>query len=212
MSQHELTPTDRPDAARGHPCVVAVVSGPQGRDCVAALLAHTPAQAPIVLLGAAAEELAGLLDGERAVWLGGPGQATGDVERALAGLAPADVALVTEPCLVGAEWLVRLGAAARADSSTATASALTDRGGPLGLAATEDPAPPNRGPAGKSPRLRPRLARAVGPCVYVRRDALELVGGLDAGLGLADAVEVDLAQRCVLAGLGHVAADDVVVG
>ncbi len=212
MSLHELTPTDRPDAARGDPCVVAVVPGPHGRGCVAALLARTPVQTPIVLLGAAAEELAGLLDGERAVWLGGPGHATGDVERALTGLAPADVALLTEPCLVGAEWLVRLGAAARADTSTATASALTDRGGPLGLAAAEDPPPPHGRPAGKSLRLRPRLARAVGPCVYLRRDALELVGGLDAGLGLADAVEVDLAQRCVLAGLGHVAADDVVVG
>ncbi len=212
MSLHELTPTDRPDTARGHPCVVAVVAGPQGPACVASLLAHSPPQAPIVLLGGAVAELAPLGGDERDLWTGGPGHASADVERAVAALAPADVALLTEPCLVAPGWLGRLGAAARADSSTATASALTDRGGPLGLAVAEDPPAPSSRPAGNSLGLRPRLARAVAPCVYLRRDALELVGPLDAGLGLADAVEVDLAQRCVLAGLGHVAADEVVVG
>ncbi len=216
MSLHELTPTDRPSTARGQPCVVAVVPGPDGPACLAALLAHTAAEVAIVMLGSAVTELAPLAGDERAVWTGGPGHATGDVERTVAGLAPADVALLAEPCLVGADWLGRLGAAARADSSTATASALTDRGGPLGLGAGDDPPAPveelSRRVAAQSLRLRPRLARTVGPCVYLRRDALELVGALDAGLGLADAVEIDLAQRCVLAGLGHVAADDVVVG
>src|ERR1019366_6192394 len=61
-------------------------------------------------------------------------------------------------------------------------------------------------------RLRPRLSRAVGPCVYVRRDALELVGSLDEQLDLRWALEVDFTQRCLLSGLAHVAADDVVVG
>jgi glycosyltransferase involved in cell wall biosynthesis len=51
----------------------------------------------------------------------------------------------------------------------------------------------------------------VGPCIYVRREALELVGALDETLPLTPAVELDLAQRCVLSGLSHVAADDVVV-
>jgi glycosyltransferase involved in cell wall biosynthesis len=48
--------------------------------------------------------------------------------------------------------------------------------------------------------------------VYVRREALELVGYLDAELQLSRALEVDFAQRCLLAGLAHVAADDVLVG
>jgi glycosyltransferase involved in cell wall biosynthesis len=47
--------------------------------------------------------------------------------------------------------------------------------------------------------------------VYIRRDALELVGQLDERLDLRAAVEGDFAQRCVLSGLTHVAADDVVV-
>ncbi|HWF33204.1 MAG TPA: glycosyltransferase [Solirubrobacteraceae bacterium] len=51
----------------------------------------------------------------------------------------------------------------------------------------------------------------MAPCVYLRRDALQLAGPLDEALDLRSAVEVDFAQRCVLDGLRHVAADDVVV-
>ncbi len=46
----------------------------------------------------------------------------------------------------------------------------------------------------------------------MRRDALELLGALDESLELRPALEIDFAQRCVLSGLAHVAADDVVVG
>ncbi len=60
--------------------------------------------------------------------------------------------------------------------------------------------------------LRPRLGLVVGPCVYLRGDALELVGPLDTELELRWALEIDFAQRCLLTGLAHVAADDVVVG
>ena len=63
----------------------------------------------------------------------------------------------------------------------------------------------------RSTRLRPRLRRAVGPCVYVRREAFELVGLLDPELDLRWALELDFAQRCLLSGLAHVAADDVLV-
>ena len=60
--------------------------------------------------------------------------------------------------------------------------------------------------------MRPRLSLIVGPCVYLRREALELVGPLDSELELTWALEVDFAQRCLLVGLAHVAADDVLVG
>ena len=36
--------------------------------------------------------------------------------------------------------------------------------------------------AASSLRLRPRLSLIVGPCVYLRREALELVGSLDSDL------------------------------
>jgi glycosyltransferase involved in cell wall biosynthesis len=134
--------------------------------------------------------------------------------RALEELAPADVLIVSEACVVTAGWLERMREAAQGDSNTATASALTDTGGALAL----DLAPPaadlaelSERVAAHSLRARPRLQGAVGPCVYVRREALELVGGLDSALELRSALEMDFAERCLLSGLAHVAADDVVV-
>jgi alpha-1,3-rhamnosyl/mannosyltransferase len=143
---------------------------------------------------------------------------TAALNRAIAQLAPADVVVLDEHCRVGAGWVERLQAAAYDDTNTASASALADAGTPLALyaEATVKPEEFELAAAAKrlaegSPMLRPRLSRAVGPCVYLRRDALELVGALDEQLELRLAIEVDLAQRCVLSGLTHVAADDVLV-
>jgi glycosyltransferase involved in cell wall biosynthesis len=146
---------------------------------------------------------------------------TASVNDAFARLAPADVVILTEPCRVTAGWLERLQEAALGDTNTATASALADVGTELALR-VEEPGERvhNRddylaqladGLATNTLRLRPRLSRAVGPCVYVRRDAIELVGALDEELDLRAALEIDFAQRCLLSGLAHVAADDVVV-
>jgi glycosyltransferase involved in cell wall biosynthesis len=176
-------------------------------------------------------------DGRRSIWLG-PGapdfssdaaagvgseaQAdqtdplTAAVNRALALLWPSDVAMLSEPCRVTAGWLARLRDAAHADTNIATASALADVGTALALSDRDRPT----GDLSKFAQtvaehtlaLRPRLSLLVGPCVYVRRGALELVGSLDAQLELRWALEVDFAQRCLLAGLAHVAADDVLIG
>jgi glycosyltransferase involved in cell wall biosynthesis len=147
---------------------------------------------------------------------------TASVNDALARLAPADVVVLTEPCRVTAGWLERLRKSALGDTNTATASALADAETELALC-TQDPEGEEAhrdeddlgrladGLAARTLRLRPRLSRAVGPCVYVRRDAIELVGPLDEELDLRAALEIDFAQRCLLSGLAHVAADDVVV-
>ena len=137
------------------------------------------------------------------------------VNGALEQLAPADVLLLSEPCQVSAGWLERLRDAARADTNTATASALADAH--TALALSQDDHDEDFDELAVSLRehtlrLLPRISRAVGPCVYVRREALELVGPLDEQLELRLALEVDFAQRCLLSGLAHVAADDVVVG
>jgi glycosyltransferase involved in cell wall biosynthesis len=158
------------------------------------------------------------------------------VNRVLEQLAPADVVVLSEPCRVSAGWLGRLRQAARSDTNVATASALVDVGGELALMRDDRTAsaageaaretgerPATRGAAeefatladelaARTLVLRPRLTRAVAPCVYVRREAIELVGVLDEELDLPAALEIDFAQRCLLCGLGHVAADDVVVG
>jgi glycosyltransferase involved in cell wall biosynthesis len=144
------------------------------------------------------------------------------VNEALARLAPADVVVLSEPCRVTAGWLERLSEAALEDTNTATASALADSETELALYDARAEGPGERGGeddlaqladglAARTLRLRPRLSRAVGPCVYVRRDAIELVGPLDEELDLRAALEVDFAQRCLLSGLAHVAADDVLV-
>jgi glycosyltransferase involved in cell wall biosynthesis len=149
---------------------------------------------------------------------------TAAVASGLERLAPADVVLLSEPCLLTAQAPAALREAAYADTNTASASALSDTDTTLALAADAgvEPALLADSVAVESLRLRPRLVRIVGPCVYLRRDALELIDGgeanddrggiLDGELELDAAVEIDLAQRCLLAGLSHVAADDAVIG
>ena len=63
----------------------------------------------------------------------------------------------------------------------------------------------------KALRLRPDIPTCVGHCVFIRRDALELVGLLDTDFSPGYEEEVDFSQRCVLHGLRHVVADDVFV-
>jgi glycosyltransferase involved in cell wall biosynthesis len=193
MSTNELSKT-RPVDPRGVCVVLAGAEDDEAvRQCLDSLRAHTPAGVPVERVATSVS-------------------AVNDV---LERLAPADVAILTEPCLVSDSWLERLGAAAREDTNTASASALSTAGTPLALATDERSREGidelANALARRSPRLRPRLSRAVGPCTYVRRDALELVGRLDEGLDLRAAIELDLAQRCLLSGMTHVAADDVVV-
>jgi glycosyltransferase involved in cell wall biosynthesis len=177
---------------------VIVASGdgrPEWRECLRTLHAGTGEGEVLEVLEVAAE--------------------AGAFNRAIERLAPADVVAVVEPCLLPAGWTGRLGGAARSDTNVATASALAEAGTPLAIAhgagREEDFAALAAGVAVRSRRLRPRISRAVPPCIYIRRDALELAGPFDEELSLGCALELDFAQRCVLSGLAHVAADDVVV-
>ncbi|HEY1449995.1 MAG TPA: glycosyltransferase, partial [Solirubrobacteraceae bacterium] len=112
-------------------------------------------------------------------------------------------------------WFERLRSAAYADSNTASASALSDAGGALAVWGADRPSGDlselARRVADHSLLLRPRLNVLVGPCSYVRRDALELAGPLEDRLELRGALEIDFAERCLLTGLAHVAADDVLI-
>jgi glycosyltransferase involved in cell wall biosynthesis len=129
--------------------------------------------------------------------------------------APADVVVLDEACCVSEGWLERLRSAALGDTNAATASALANAGTELALCEKASPegelAALAEHLAQRTLSLRPRMSRAVGPCVYVRREAIELVGPLDEDLDLPAALQLDFAQRCLLSGLAHVAADDVVV-
>ena len=191
---NELLETTQPQA-RGSVCVVIAVSDEQSLldQCLDSLRAHTPAAIQLISVAATAAA----------------------VNRAQEQLAPADVVVIEESCRVTPGWLERLRDAARRDSNTATASALADVGTALALSDEDSPQQDAEKLADSLAEhtltLRPRLRRAIGPCVYVRREALELVGALDEELDLRWALELDFAQRCLLSGLAHVAADDVVV-
>src|SRR5581483_4739557 len=113
--------------------------------------------------------------------------------------APADVVVLRPGCRVAPGWLEALRAAAYADGNAATATALTqhDLGG-----APPDPFEPAAAAVhGAALRLRPRLETPGDACVYVRRSALELIGGSGEGFR----------TRCAELGLAHVLADDVLV-
>ncbi len=116
-----------------------------------------------------------------------------------------DLVLVEPGCVVAAGWLDGLEAAARSSGVVATASALTERdvSVPGGLGYDEAAALARTGAL----RLHPRLPAARGPCVYVRRSALELIGEPDP----RRLTRAELSRRCTETGLVHVLADDVLV-
>jgi len=103
------------------------------------------------------------------------------VNGAIEQLAPADILLLSEPCLLSAGWLERLKDAAGADTNTATASALADTGTELALFDERDLGENFSELADRvsehTLRLRPRLSRAVGPCVFLRRGRAARAGG-----------------------------------
>jgi glycosyltransferase involved in cell wall biosynthesis len=174
-------------------CVVAAIDGAPHQDlCLRSLAAHTPRDVRVVSVARSAKA----------------------VNRAIGERPPMDVVVLLDACRVGAGWLERLHVAATAETNTATASALGDAGTPLAVCDADggaDIAQLAESVAKHSLKLRPRLLRAVGPCIYVRREAIRLIGPLDERLELRPALEVDFAQRCILSGLAHVAADDVAV-
>src|SRR5262249_36967819 len=112
-----------------------------------------------------------------------------NVNASLAAASPGDAVVVNSDCMVGPDWLAGLRTAAYSDTNVATATALTNQGTILTVAGWNAgrPGPPApeevdtyaRELRRTSSRLRPRIPTAIGHCFYVRRDALDLVGGFD---------------------------------
>src|SRR5205085_6346730 len=118
-----------------------------------------------------------------------------DVDAALREAAREDIVLLDPGCVLPDGWLDDLRAAAHSDSRIATAAPLTiDRG------LTQPFEEAARRVREASARLRPRVDPTGGPCTYIRRDALELVGTFgDLRSFLA---------HCLRFGLCHVRAGD----
>jgi GT2 family glycosyltransferase/glycosyltransferase involved in cell wall biosynthesis len=230
-----VAPGESVGVARGTPVVCIPVFGQHALfvRCLESVLARTPADVPILVADDASpdreserylEELA--LDGrvehtvhylrqERNLGF------VGNVNAAFAVAAPGDVVLLNSDCEVGPEWVERLRAAAYSASNVATATALTNHGTILSVPGRNEPVSElpagadvealATAVAGSSRRLRPRIPTMIGHCSYVKRQALDLVGGFDPAFAPGYGEEVDFSQRCVLRGLVHVAADDVFV-
>ena len=222
-------------AKRGEVVVCIPVYGGHGHfvSCLSSVLAHTAADVRILICDDASpdtrsEQFVGKLEGvdrgEREVLylrrthnVGFPANVNG----AFALAAPADVVVLNSDCVVTDGWLEGLREAAYADSLVATSTALTNHGSLASVPYRATPLP--QLPAewsldaaaaavrSRSLRLRPRLPTAIGHCMYVRRSALDLVGGFDLVFSPGYGEEVDFSQRCVQSGLCHVLADDVLV-
>jgi glycosyltransferase involved in cell wall biosynthesis len=163
-------------------CITAGAAGTLLTLTLNSVKTHTPADVPVVVLGS--ESL---------------------TNRRETASPPADVVLLEPGCVVAAGWLDGLMSAAASGGAVATVSALTQQD----VNVQPGPSFYNDAAAARSHslRLRPRLPAAHGPCVFVRRSALELIGQSDAS-GLPRA---EISRRCTEAGLFHVLADDVLV-
>jgi glycosyltransferase involved in cell wall biosynthesis len=230
-----IDPGERVELRRGSVAVCIPLHGAHELfvQCLRSVLEYSPPDVPVLVSddaspdpasGALLEEVAHADSlRHRLLYLRHP-QNVGfpcNVNAAFAALADADVVILNSDCIVGPEWLERLQDAAYCDSTVATASALTNNGTILSVPDRDTPHPslPDhldvdaiaRLVAARSPRLRPRIPTAIGHCMYVRRQALELVGSFDPVFSPGYGEEVDFSQRCIARGLCHVAADDVFV-
>lgn len=203
-------------------CIPVVAVDEPTLATIRSVLAHSDPGVPVLLCGSrtpvdAAIRAAGaeLPLGERVgsvVQDGGPVAA---VNQAMRATAPADVALVVPGCLVSAEWLGRLGEAARSDSLVASASALSIGGGGVELFADALGQEGDREQAAEKVRanalgLCPRIPTMGPGCVYIRRMAWELAGPLEDSLELEQALN-EMAGKANGLGLIHVLADEVLV-
>lgn len=195
--------------------------------CLRALVLHTPAAYPILLLddGSRDERIRSLeFDGAHPVVVLHNAENRGFVHtanEAFALVPRADVVIVNSDVIVGPEWLERLRDAAYSAPNVATATPLTNHGTIVTLPRRNEPS--RRLPDGvfpeqaarrvaeRSPRLRPHLPTAIGHCIYVRRSALGVVGGFDLAFSPGYSEEVDFSQRAMHRGFVHVCADDVFV-
>jgi GT2 family glycosyltransferase/glycosyltransferase involved in cell wall biosynthesis len=231
-----LAPGESIGAERGQTVVCIPVFGAADlfTECLSSALEHTEPETPIVILddaspdpgiGAFVESLerAERFDLHEVIYVrqahnvGFPQ----NVNSGFAAAAPADVVVLNSDCVVAEGWLAGLRGAAYSDELVATASALTNNGTLLSVPERNRPLPDlpqdllltdaAASVLTQSLRVYPRLPTAIGHCMYVRRQALDLVGNFDAAFSPGYGEEVDFSQRCLLYGLLHVAADDVFV-
>jgi GT2 family glycosyltransferase/glycosyltransferase involved in cell wall biosynthesis len=219
---------------RGAIVVVIPVYGSHDRfvECIRSVLAHTPADIPVLVVDDASPderstEFLVRLDEHDAfahtVYCVKHIENKGFVATANEAFElcdPADVIVLNSDCVVTEGWLEAMRSASE-DSLVATVSVFTNSGTILSLPDRNRPAatlPQSlaldavaQAIRDRSLRLRPRIPTAVGHCFLVTRRALDLVGLFDETFSPGYGEEVDFSQRCVARGLQHVVADDTFV-
>jgi glycosyltransferase involved in cell wall biosynthesis/GT2 family glycosyltransferase len=228
MPLQRIEPGASIGAARDEVVLCLVLDGPSDSlvRCLDSVVRHTSSDMKLLVCGSLDPRVLEFLEelmprGERPgdcllLEMDAPAGGLGQVlNAAIDACAPADLALLTNACTVPEGWLESLRATARSDARVATVSALSDRAGALALADggglpvewTFASAAAEIG--ARMPRY-PRMLSAVGPCIYLRRSALELVGVFDQSLR-GDAVLIDFSQRALARGLIHLVADNVLI-
>jgi glycosyltransferase involved in cell wall biosynthesis/GT2 family glycosyltransferase len=202
-------------------------------ECLQSILAHTPAEVPILVADDASpddrsrrflEELDSAVTLAHEIYYTRSAENRGfviTVNDAFERVAPADAIVVNSDCLVTQGWFEAMSTAARQSSLVATVSVFTNHGTILSLPYRNRPQPglpqtidlESAAEAIRTQSLRiwPQLPTVVGHCFYVRRAALDLVGPFDLAFSPGYGEEVDFSQRCILHGLVHVVADDTFV-
>jgi glycosyltransferase involved in cell wall biosynthesis len=171
--------------------------------------------APVLLVGLPQEDVAALSAGQTRLEVAAirrtDGHALSDVLNQVAGIAgQADLVLVSAVCRVPPGWLERLRDAAISDSTIATATPLGNDCGTLDVAYRGSRDPDGLIQAAAT-GARPRLLIGGPHCLYVRRSAIELVGGFPSHHETLAAATAAFCELCQQAGTLNVLADDVFV-
>ena len=143
--------------------------------------------------------------------------ATANLGMSLAGRA--DVVLLNSDTQVSSGWLEAMMSCVESDSRIASVTPWTNHGE---IASIPDFCQPNPWPerpgawaqaAGESgPAIYPELPTAVGFCMYLRRAAIDEIGGFDeVAFGRGYGEENDWCCRAIAAGWRHVLCDDAFV-
>lgn len=204
----------------GPAIVLGFEDADHGTRCLRALAASRLPSEVRILAGGPADVRASLegLDGSAVgEWLDAEGAA---LINAAASRVAGDLVLLGGASEVGRAWYEDFRAVAAAHPDAATITALSNDAAflsvprrnlpwplpPSGLTAQDAAARVRAGAV----RARPHTPTALPHAVFLRRAALDLVGGLDEGLPLGEAL-ADFSVRCCAAGLANIVADEIFV-
>ena len=197
--------------------------------CVEAVLADAHGGFRLLLVDAAPEDRAraGLVETLARRGLDGVAVLPGEREPGFAAAAnravadsDADVVLVDSAMIATPGWLEALARCAASDPRIATAVPFSNAGGICSFPQLlgDDPWPADRDPgptlaalAGAAVPTYPDPPVGTGPCLYVRRRALRLLGGYDPGFVTLRGTQADFCMRALRAHWRNTLADDAFV-